>query len=140
MRKQHFDLVIKLDAIAKEKDELETKDAVQISTTTARNFTDSQEFISQKFLSQYQQELKAKHDSQEQAKLEYMTKAERELWQRYFETLAQKKQLEVFLKTLKKTKETQKDALKAYNNHFAGVAYRRRYFNGFARKLFANYN
>ena len=58
LRKQHFDLVMKLDAIAKEKEELETKDAVQIATTKAKNLTDSQDFISQKFLSQYQQELK----------------------------------------------------------------------------------
>ena len=50
-----------------------------------------------------------------------MTKSERELWQRYFETLAQKKQLEEFLQTLKKPKETQKDALKAYNDLVAGV-------------------
>ena len=139
LRKQHFDLVMKLDAIAKEKEELETKDAVQISTTKAKNLTDSQDFISQKFLSQYQQELKAKmftavaevnkwkrviisqHEAEEQAKLEYMTKSERELWQRYFETLAQKKQLEEFLKTLKKPKETQKEALKAYNDLVAGV-------------------
>ena len=55
LRKQHFDLIMKLDAIAKEKEELEVKDAVQISTTNAKNFTDSQEFISQ-----YQQELKNK--------------------------------------------------------------------------------
>ena len=139
LRKQHFDLVMKLDAIAKEKEELETKDAVQISTTNAKNLTDSQDFLSQKFLSQYQQELKTKmftavaevnkwkrviisfHDAQEQAKLEYMTKSERELWQKYFETLAQKKQLEEFLQTLKKPKETQKDALKAYNDLVAGV-------------------
>ena len=139
LRKQHFDLVMKLDAIAKEKDELETKDAVQNSTTKAKNLTDSQDFISQKFLSQYQQELKAKmftavaevnkwkrviisyHDAQEQAKLEYMSKSERELWQKYSETLAQKKQLEQFLQTLKKPKETQKDALKAYNDLIAGV-------------------
>ena len=139
LRKQHFDLVMKLDAIAKEKEELETKDAVQISTTNAKNFTDSQEFISQKFLSQYQQELKNKmftavaqvnkwkrviisyHDAQEQAKLEYMTKSERELWQRYSETLAQKKQLEEFLQTLKKPDEKHKEALKAYNDLVAGV-------------------
>ena len=139
LRKQHFDLVMKMDAIAKEKEELETKDAVQISTTKAKNFTDSQEFKSQKVLSQYQQELKAKmftavaevnkwkrviisyHDAEEQAKLEYMTKSERELWQSYFETRAQKKQLEEFLQTLKKPKETQKEALKAYNDLVTGV-------------------
>ena len=130
---------MKLDAIAKEKEELETKDAVQNSTITARSFTDSQEFKSQKFLSQYQQDLKTKmftavaevnkwkrviisfHDAEEQAKLEYMTKSERELWQNYFETFAQKKQLELFLQTLKKPKENQKEALKAYKDLVAGV-------------------
>ena len=60
LRKQHFDLVMKLDAIAKEKEELETKDAVQISTINAKNLTVSPDFISQKFLSQYQQKLKTK--------------------------------------------------------------------------------
>ena len=139
LRKQHFDLVMKMDAIAKEKEELETKDAVQISTTKAKNLTDSQEFISQKFLSQYQQELKTKmfkavaevnkwkrviisyHDAEEQAKLEYMSKTERELWQKYFETLAQKKHLEEFLKTLRKPDEKQKSALKAYDELVKGV-------------------
>ena len=57
LRKQHFDIVMKLDAIAKETDELEMKDSVQTSMTKAKNLTDSQEFISQKFLSQYQQEI-----------------------------------------------------------------------------------
>lgn len=38
----------------------------------------------------------SQHDAEEKAKLEYMTKFERELWQKYFETLAQKKQLEEF--------------------------------------------
>ena len=50
-----------------------------------------------------------------------MTKNERELWLKFFETLGQKKQLEEFLQTLKKPKETQKDALKAYNDLVAGV-------------------
>ena len=63
----------------------------------------------------------SQHDVEEQAKIEYMTKSEWELWQRYFETLAQKKQLEQFLQTLKKPKKTLKDALKAYNDLVAGV-------------------
>ena len=36
----------------------------------------------------------SQHDAEEQTKLEYMSKSERELWQKYFETLGQKKQLE----------------------------------------------
>ena len=142
LRKQHFDLVLRLDALSKEADELETKDAVQAATTNAKNFIDSQEFASQKVISQYQQELRAKmfsaiaevnkwkrviisyHDAQEQAKLEYMSKSERELWLNYFQTLAQKNNLEVFLKTLKKPKETQPTALKAYRSLVEGVQYK----------------
>ena len=44
-----------------------------------------------------------------------MTKTERELWQKYFETLGQKKQLEQFLQTLKKSDEKYKEELKAYD-------------------------
>ena len=51
------------------------------------------------------------HDAEEQAKLEYITKSERELWKKYFGILAQKKQLEQFLQTLKKPKETQNQRL-----------------------------
>jgi len=54
LRKQHFDLVMKFDAIAKEKEELETKDAVQVSSTEAKKLTDSPEFKSPKVVSQYQ--------------------------------------------------------------------------------------
>ena len=139
LRKQHFNLVMQLDALSKKSEELEIKDAAQVATTHAKNFIDSHEFASQKFISQYQQELKAKmfsavaqvnkwkrviisyHDAEQQAKLEYMTKAERELWLKYFETLAQKKNLEEFLKTLKKPDDSQKNALKAYRELVDGV-------------------
>ena len=38
----------------------------------------------------------SQHAAEEQAKLEYMNKAERELWQKYFETLGQKKVGRIF--------------------------------------------
>ena len=50
-----------------------------------------------------------------------MSKAERELWQKYFETLGQKKKLEEFLKTLRKPDESQKEELQAYEEVVAGV-------------------
>ena len=50
-----------------------------------------------------------------------MSKAERELWQKYFETLGQKKQLEEFLKTLRKPDEKNKEELRVYNDLVAGV-------------------
>ena len=61
------------------------------------------------------------HDAQEQAKLEYMTKSEREIWQRYFEIIAQKKNLEDMLKTLKKPDSEKREALKAYEELVFGV-------------------
>ena len=109
LRKQHFDLVMKIDAIAKETEELEIKDAVQISSTYAKELMDSKEYASQKFVSQYLVEMRNKmltavaqvnkwkrviisqHDAEEKAKLEYMSKAERQIWLNYFQTLAQKK-------------------------------------------------
>ena len=60
LRKQHFDLVMKIDAIAKETEELEIKDAVQISSTYAKELMDSKEYASQKFVSQYLVEMRNK--------------------------------------------------------------------------------
>ena len=145
LRKQHFDLVMRLDALTKETEELETKDAVQSSSINAKNLMDSSEYTAQKNMTARQRELRARmftaiaevnkwkrviisyHDAEEQAKLEYMSTAERELWQKYFETLAQKKQLEEFLKTLRKPKMTGisdtsgRDAVKAHEEVVAGV-------------------
>ena len=139
LRKQHFDLVMKLDALTKEAEELEIKDSVQLSSTGAKSLMDSKEYKTQKFISEYllakkRRLLKAvaqvnrwkhfiisQHDAEEQAKLEYMTKAERQIWQNYFELLGQKKHLEDFLKTLKKPDEKQSEELKAYNDLVDGV-------------------
>ena len=115
------------------------KDKVQLAAVKAREFITSEEFLSQKFDTPKLQELKAKvlfeieevnrwkrsiisqHAAEQKAKLEYMTPAEREIWLKYFETLAQKKQLEKFLLTLKKTDALQKDALNAYEEMVSGV-------------------
>ena len=139
LRKQHFDLVMKIDAMTKEAEELEVKDAVQLSSTGAKGLMDSEEYKRQEFISQYLLAMRNKmlttiaevnkwkrviisqHNAEEQAKLEYMSKSERELWQRYFETLAQKKQLEEFLKTLKKPYESDKEATRAYEDVVSGI-------------------
>ena len=139
LRKQHFDLVMKLDATTKESDELEIKDAVKLASSHAKELMDSNEYARQKFVSPHLSALNQKmltaladvnkwkriiisqHDAQEQAKLEYMSKAERELWQRYFETFAQKKHWENFLKTLHKPDEKFKNELKAYEDVVSGV-------------------
>ena len=139
LRKQHFDLLMQIDALSTQADELKAKDSAQSSSTNAKKFIDSPEFASQKFVSEYLQELRQKmftaiadvnkwkriiisqHDAELQANLEYMTKTERELWQKYFETLAQKKHLEDFLQTLHKPNDSQKVALKAYNELVDGI-------------------
>ena len=54
----------------------------------------------------------SQHDAEEQARLEYMSKSERELWQKYFETLGQKK---------RKPDESEKEKLKAYEELVRGV-------------------
>ncbi len=139
LRRQHFDLLLHLDSLTKQTEELETKDAAQISCLYAKKFVDSKEFLSQKFLTPQLQEMQAKmfsavaevnhwkriiisyHDAREQAKLEYMTKNERETWQRYSEFLAQKKNLEAMLKTLKKPDSEKRDARNAYDELVSGV-------------------
>ena len=139
LRNQHFDLVMKLDALTKEADELEVKDAVQLSSTAAKSLIDSEEYERQKFVSPHLAALKSKmltavaqvnrwkrfiisqHDAQEQAKLEYMTKSERKIWLNYFQTLAQKKHWEDFLKTLEKPDENQSAELKAHEDVISGV-------------------
>ena len=139
LRKQHFDMVMKMDALTKEADELEVKDAVQLASTHAKELMESKEYASQKFVSQHLLAMRNKmlnavaevnkwkrviisqHDAEEQAKLEYMSKSERELWRKYFETLGQKKQLEEFLQTLKKPDEKYKEEVKAYEELVRGV-------------------
>ena len=63
----------------------------------------------------------SQHDAEQKAKLEYMTPSEREVWNQYFETLNQKKQLEKFLQTLKKPDEKQSAAMHHYEDLVEGV-------------------
>ena len=139
LRKQHFDLVMQIDALTTEAEEVEIKDAVQIASTHAKTLMETKEYARQKFVSPHLAALKQKmltaladvnkwkriiisqHDAEEQARLEYMSKSERELWLKYFETLGQKKKLEEFLTTLKKPDDKHKDELKAYEDVVAGV-------------------
>ena len=139
LRRQHFDLVMKLDKMTKEAEELEVKDAVQLSSTNSKTLMESEEYKTQKFTSQHlaamrNRMLKAianvnkwkrlilsQHDAEEQAKLQYMTKTEQQIWQKYFEALGQQKRLEDFLKTLKKPDESDREAMSAYEQVVAGV-------------------
>ena len=139
LRERHFDLVMKLDASTKEADELEVKDDAQFVSSRIKSLMESKEYKSQKFVDPLLADLKNKmmtavaqvnkwkraiisqHDAEEKAKLEYMTKAERELWQKYFETLAKKKHLEQFLQTIKKPDESDKKATSAFAQIASGI-------------------
>ena len=132
LRERHFDLVMKLDASTKEADELEVKDDVHFVSSRLKALMESKEYKSQKFVDPLIADLKNKmltavaqvnkfkraiisqHDADELAKLEYMTKAERELWLKYFETLAQKKNLEEFWETLKKPDKMNEEETRAF--------------------------
>ena len=138
-RERHFDLVMKLDALTKEADELEVKDDVQFVASRIKALIKSKEYSEQKFLDPLLADLKNKmltavaqvnkwkraiisqHNAEEQAKLEYMTKSERELWLKFFETLGQKKKLEEFLKSLKKPDESDKQATRAFEQIASGA-------------------
>ena len=139
LRERHFDLVMKLDSSTKEAEELEVKDDVQFVASRIKALIESKEYSEQKFADPFLADLKNKmltavaqvnkwkrviisqHDAEEQAKLEYMAKSERELWLKYFETLGQKKQLEQFLQTLKKPDKANKEATHAYEQIASGV-------------------
>ena len=132
LRERHFDLVMKLDSSTKEAEELEVKDDAQFVSSRIKSLIESKEYKSQKFLDPLIADLKNKmltavaqvnrwkrsiisqYDAELQAKMEYMTKSERKLWLKYFETLAQKNHLEHFLKSLKKPDETNKEATRAF--------------------------
>lgn len=119
LRERHFDLVMKLDASTKEADELEIKDDVQFVSSRIKALIESKEYSEQKFTDPILADLKNKmltavaqvnkwkrfiisqHDAELQAKLEYMTTSERELWLKYFETRAQKKTWKNFYRRLK---------------------------------------
>jgi len=139
LRERHFDLVMKLDTSTKEAEELEVKDDTQFVSSRIKALIESKKYKSQKFVDPILADLKNKmltavaqvnkwkraiisqHDAKEKAKLEYMTKAEQELWQKYFETLAQKNHLEQFLQTLKKPDESDKKATSAFAQIASGV-------------------
>ncbi len=139
LRERHFDLVMKMDASTKEADELEVKDDVQFVSSRIKALIESKEYSEQKFgdplladlknkmltavaqINKWKRAIIPQHDAEEKAKLEYMTKLERELWLKYFETLGRKKQLEGFLQTLKKPDESDKEATSAFAQITSGI-------------------
>ena len=137
LRQQHFDLILKMDALTQETDELDSKDNVQIVSLNAKHLIDSQLFLNSnpdslqdlksklfssiEEVNKWKRAIISRNDAVTHAKMEYMTKVEREVWRNYFETLAQKKHLEEFLTSLKQPDVSQHDALQAYNDVVSGV-------------------
>ena len=101
LRKQHFALVMKIDAMAKETEELEVKDAVQLSSTCAKSLMESEEYKTQEFVSEYLLAMKNKMLKAVAEVNKWKRVIERELWQKYFETLAQKKNWRLFATKIK---------------------------------------
>ena len=111
---------------------MEVKDDVHFVSSRIKALIKSKEYSEQKFVDPLLADLKNKmltavdqvnkwkrviisqHDAEEKAKLEYMNKSEREIWQKFFETLAQKKHLELFLQTLQKPDESDKEETRAF--------------------------
>ena len=137
IRKDYRDLIFEADALHKEIDELQAKDKALEASTNAKKFMDSDEFKNNSFDSKRLQFLRqdllksidlvnkwkriliSRHDAEEQAKLEYMTKEERELWHNFQDSINQIKNLETFRDSLKKPQD--KNALKSYNDVVDGI-------------------
>ena len=139
LRLQHYDTVLELDSMTKELSELEIKDAVQSASVKAKKLIDSEAFAAQNFESKDLQSLRSnlftaiaevnkwkrliisQRDAEEKAKLEYMTKSERQLWLNYSITISQIHNLEKFLKNLRQPKNSHADSLQAYGDIVSGV-------------------
>ena len=137
IRKEYRDLLFDADALEKEIDELKSKDKALDSSTNAKKFIDSDEFKNNSFDSKRLQFLRqdllksieivnkwkriliSRHDAEEQAKIEYMNKEERELWHNFHDTLNQIKNLESFKETLRKPQDN--NALKSFNDVVDGI-------------------
>ena len=117
LRKQQVELVMRLNALTKGTEELETKDAVQLSSVKAKKLMDAA--VAE--VTKWKRVIISYHEAEEQARLEYMSAAARELWQKYAETLAQKKELEEFLKNLREPQTTDRAAVKSYEEVVGGV-------------------
>ena len=139
-RKEHQDILYAADMLEKEIEELALKDKTQKTTLAAKSLMDSDELQSQNKDAPLIGELRdnvlsairevnalkniilTKSDAEEQAKLEYLTPKERELWQKFKETKAQKEHWEIFAGNLKKPPATEPEALRAYEEIADSVA------------------
>ena len=139
-RKEHQDILYAADMLKKEIEELNLKDETQKTTLAAKSLMDSDELQSQNTDAPLIGELRdnvlsairevnalknvilTKSGAEEQAKLEYLTPKERELWQKFKETKAQKEHWEIFAGSLKRPPATEPEAVRAYEEIADSVA------------------
>ena len=139
-RKEHQDILYAADMLEREIEELALKDKTQKSSLAAKSLMDSEELQSQKQdvaligelrgnvlnaiheVNTLKNTVLTKSDAEEQAKLEYLTPKERELWQNFKESRAQKEHWDTFLGNLKKPSTNESEALRAYEEIADGVA------------------
>lgn len=139
-RKEHQDILYAADMLEKEIEELVLKDETQKMTLAAKSLMDSDELQSQNTDAPLIGELQdnvlsairevnalkniilTKSDAEEQAKLEYLTPEEREIWQKFKETKAQKEHWKTFAGSLKKHPATEPEAVRAYEEISDSVA------------------
>ena len=139
-RKEHQDILYAADMLEKEIEELALKDETQKVTLAAKSLMESEEYQAQRKDTELIGELRdnvlsairevnalknailTKSDAEEQVKLEYLMPQERELWQNYKESKAQKEHWQIFLGNMKKPPYTELEVLQVYEEIADGTA------------------
>ena len=137
LRDEHKNLLFDADFLDKEIEELEAKDQALNSSTNAKKFMDSDEYKNNSFdstllkflrqdllnaideVNKWKRILISRRDAEEQAKLEYMSKEEREIWHQFHDAQRQIANLESFKQTLHEPQD--KNALDSFNDIVDGI-------------------
>ena len=138
-RKEHQDIPYAADMLKQEIEEMALKDGAQKASLAAKSLLDAEEGHSQDEEASLIGELRdnvltalrevnalknivlTKSAAEEQAKLEYLSPDEREIWQRFKEAQAQKQHWTTFVKNLRQPPASEAEALQAYEDISAGV-------------------
>ena len=139
LNSDNLNLLYFKDSTSKNNEIQKVKDLATSSLITAKQFIDSDVYKNNSFNSKRLQFLRqdllksidivnkwkriliSRHDAEEQAKLEYMAKDEREIWFKFFEAIHQKANLKDLIENLRKPSDKIPDAINAYNDVIAGV-------------------
>lgn len=139
-RKEHQDILYAADMLEREIEELALKDKTQEASLAAKQLMDSGEYLRQnpdatligelrdnvlsaiREVNALKNTILSKDDAEEQAKLEYLTPQERQLWQQFKDINAQREHWEIFRGNMKKPPATEPEALRVYGEIIDGVA------------------